>query len=230
MFNRLVLIGNLTKDCEQKTGDGWMLATSAIAVSQKKGNGQEEVTFLDLTFWNKNAEIALQYLSKGRRVCVEGKLKMDSWQDKETGKQRVKHYMLVENIVMLDYKQDGNNQQPSYQNQNANQGGYNRGNQNYRANPNGYQPQQGFGQPNGGQNQYQQRPVQTPYANQQPQQTNNNLNGAAINEPYSPTNNQNRAPAQNTNQNSYQQPMPNSPQVGFSGNSAEFLDGDDPLF
>lgn len=119
MFNKIVLVGNLTTDIELRyTQNGAAIGNSAIAVTRKytlNGEKREETCFIDITFFGKQAEVSNQYLQKGSKLLVEGRLKFDQWTD-SNGQNRSKHSVAVEVMEMLgDAKQ--NNQ--SYQ-----QGGY----------------------------------------------------------------------------------------------------------
>ena len=121
MFNKVILGGNLTRDTELKyTQNGAGIANTAIATSRKftsNGEKKEEVCFIDITFFGKLSEVANQYLHKGSKVLVEGRLKFDQWVDKD-GQKRSKHSIIVETMQMLDSKDDNqqhNNQQQSYQ-------------------------------------------------------------------------------------------------------------------
>ena len=124
MYNRIIIVGNLTRDTELKyLQSGTAIANTGIASTKKfKSNGEQkqEVMFVDITFFGKTAEIANSYLHKGSKVLVEGRLKLDQWQD-QSGAKRSKHSITVENLQMLDTKQ---NSQESYSNppQNSNQG------------------------------------------------------------------------------------------------------------
>ncbi len=111
MFNKVILVGNLTRDIELRyTPGGTAVGNTGIATSRKfkGGDGQmkEEVCFIDLTFFGRTAEIANQYLRKGSKVLVEGRLKFDSWEDQSGGK-RSKHSITVENMTMLDSRGSG---------------------------------------------------------------------------------------------------------------------------
>lgn len=125
MFNRVVLIGNLTRDIELRyTTAGAAIGNSAIAVTRKfnvNGEKREETCFIDITFFGKQAEIANQYLSKGSKLLVEGRLKFDQWTD-NNGQNRSKHTISVENMEMLGGQQQGGYNQNS--NQGYQQGGY----------------------------------------------------------------------------------------------------------
>lgn len=103
MFNKIVLVGNLTKDIELRyTQGGAAIGSSGIAVTRKytlNGEKREETCFIDIVFFGKQAEIANQYLSKGSKLLVEGRLKFDQWTD-NNGQNRSKHTVAVENMEM----------------------------------------------------------------------------------------------------------------------------------
>jgi single-strand DNA-binding protein len=111
-LNKVMLIGNLTRDPEVRfTPKGTAVCDMAIAVNRRyvndAGERQEEVTYLDVVLWNKQAELAGQYLAKGRSVYIEGRLQMDSWEDKATGQKRTKIRIVCENMQFLDSKGSG---------------------------------------------------------------------------------------------------------------------------
>nr|DAX64730.1 MAG TPA: Single strand binding protein [Caudoviricetes sp.] len=122
MFNKIVLVGHLTRDIELRyTTAGAAIGNSAIAVTRKfsvNGEKREETCFIDLTFFGKQAEVSNQYLQKGSKLLVEGRLKFDQWQD-SNGQNRSKHSVAVEVIEMLgDAKQNNQGyQQGGYSNQ-----------------------------------------------------------------------------------------------------------------
>ena len=108
MFNKVILVGNLTRDIELRyTPSGTAVGNTGIATNRKfkssDGQQREEICFVDLTFFGRTAEIANQYLKKGSKVLVEGRLKFDTWEDQNGGK-RSKHSITVENMTMLDSK------------------------------------------------------------------------------------------------------------------------------
>ena len=108
-LNKVMLIGNLTRDPEVRfTPKGNAVCDMAIAVNRRylsdTGERVEEVTYLDIVLWNKQAELAGQYLAKGRSVFIEGRLQMDSWEDKATGQKRSKIRIVCENMQFLDSK------------------------------------------------------------------------------------------------------------------------------
>ena len=117
MFNKIILVGNLSRDIELRYSQGGMaIANTAIATSRKftvNGEKKEEVCFIDITFFARSAEVANQYLRKGSKILVEGRLKLDSWVD-QNGQKRSKHSVVVETMQMLDSKQDSQ-QQPQQQ-------------------------------------------------------------------------------------------------------------------
>jgi single-strand DNA-binding protein len=106
-LNKVMLIGNLTRDPEVRyTPKGSAVCDMAIAVNRRylnenTGERVEEVTYLDIVLWNKQAELAGQYLAKGRSVFIEGRLQMDTWEDKATGQKRSKIRIVCENMQFL---------------------------------------------------------------------------------------------------------------------------------
>ena len=115
MFNKIILVGNLTRDIELRYSQGGMgIANTAIATSRKytsNGEKKEEVCFVDITFFARSAEIANQYLRKGSKILVEGRLNFDQWVD-QNGQKRSKHSVVVETMQMLDSKGDAQEHQP----------------------------------------------------------------------------------------------------------------------
>ena len=108
MYNKIILAGNLTRDVEVRyTQGGSAIGNTAIATSRKfksaTGEQKEEVLFVDLTFFGRTAEIANQYLRKGSKVLVDGRLKLDQWTAQD-GSKRSKHSVTVENLQMLGSK------------------------------------------------------------------------------------------------------------------------------
>lgn len=114
MFNRVIMLGNLTRDCELRyLPNGSAVCTTGIATNRKfkksDGSQGEEVCFIDITFFGRTAEVANQYLHKGKKVMIEGRLKLDQWTD-DKGVKRSKHSIIVESMQMLDgfkSEQDG---------------------------------------------------------------------------------------------------------------------------
>jgi single-strand DNA-binding protein len=111
-LNRVLLIGNLTRDPELRyTPKGTAVTEIGLAVNRvytgEDGERKEETTFVDVTLWARLAEIAGQYLKKGRPVFVEGRLQLDTWDDKQTGQKRSKLRVVAENIQLLGSRQEG---------------------------------------------------------------------------------------------------------------------------
>ena len=105
-FNKVMLMGNLTRDPEVRyTPKGTALATIGLAVNRTwttdGGEKKEEVTFVDVEVWGRQAETIGQYLSKGRPLLVEGRLKLDQWDDKESGQKRSKLTIVYETFQFL---------------------------------------------------------------------------------------------------------------------------------
>lgn len=115
MYNKVILVGNLTRDIELRYSQGGMgIAKTAIATSRKfttNGEKKEEVCFVDITFFGRSAEVANQYLRKGSKILVEGRLNFEQWVD-QNGQKRSKHSVTVETMQMLDSK--GDNQGGGY--------------------------------------------------------------------------------------------------------------------
>ena len=110
MYNKIILAGNLTRDIEIRyTQSGSAIGNTGIASTRKfksaTGEQKEEVLFVDLTFFGRSAEIANQYLRKGSKILVDGRLKLDQWTAQD-GTKRSKHGVTVENMTMLGNKND----------------------------------------------------------------------------------------------------------------------------
>lgn len=113
MYNKVIIIGHLTKDIEmQYLQSSLALSKGSLATNRKykdkHGNPSEEVTYIDISLFGRSAEIANQYLRKGSKILVEGRLKFEQWLDKN-GTQRSKHSIVVENMQMLDSKSEHTN-------------------------------------------------------------------------------------------------------------------------
>ena len=164
MFNKIVMVGNLTRDIEVRyTQGGSAIAKTAIATSRKfsvNGERKEEVCFVDITFFGRSAEIANQYLRKGSKILVEGRLVFEQWVDQQGGK-RSKHSVTVESMQMLDTKNDSG-LAPNMNNTHNNMGGYPQQNGNYQ----NHQPHQ---------QSYNNQPKGNTQLPQQPQYQQNNI-------------------------------------------------------
>lgn len=140
-LNKVMLIGNLTRDPELRyTPKGTAVADVGLAINRVWRDDQsqkhEDTTFVDVTLWGRQAELAQQYLGKGRGVYIEGRLQLDTWDDKETGQKRSKLKVVGENLQFLPDGKGGGGQRPA--------GGGGGGN----AAP--AKPQQSSGSPQGG--------------------------------------------------------------------------------
>ena len=109
MFNKIILVGNLTRDIELRYSQGGMgIAKTAIATNHKftdNGEKKEEVCFVDITFFGRSAEVANQYLRKGSKILVEGRLQFEQWVD-QNGQKRNRHSVSVQTMQMLDSRSD----------------------------------------------------------------------------------------------------------------------------
>jgi single-strand DNA-binding protein len=100
-INQVILMGRLTRDPEQRTTtSGKTIASFSIAVD--RGGQDDAADFFEITAWEKLGELVMQYLSKGRRVLVQGRLRQDSWDDKETGKKRSRVEVTATDVTFLD--------------------------------------------------------------------------------------------------------------------------------
>ena len=114
-MNKVILIGNLTKNIDLKyLTTGVAVGESSIAINQvyKKQDGTkvQDTCFIDIVMYGRSAEISNQYLKKGSKLCIEGKLNFQQWSD-QNGNKRSKHIVSVEKVEFLDTKSDDNMQQ-----------------------------------------------------------------------------------------------------------------------
>ena len=105
-FNKVMLMGNLTRDPEIRyTPKGTAVAEIGLAINRyfsgESGDKREETTFVDVTLWGRTAEIASEYLKKGRPVFIEGRLQLDTWEDKQSGQKRSKLRVVAEGMQLL---------------------------------------------------------------------------------------------------------------------------------
>lgn len=110
-YNKVLLMGNLTRDIEVKyTPSNQAVANLGLAVNRRyrtrEGEDREETTFVDCEAWGTTAEIMKKYLHKGRPVFIDGRLKLDQWQDKD-GNNRSKLRVVVENFQFVDSRGGG---------------------------------------------------------------------------------------------------------------------------
>jgi single-strand DNA-binding protein len=106
-FNKVILAGNLTRDPEVRyTPKGTAIAKLGMAINRtwktETGETKEEVTFVDVDAFGRTAEVISQYLKKGRPILIEGRLKFDQWDDKQTGQKRSRLGVILENFQFLD--------------------------------------------------------------------------------------------------------------------------------
>src|SRR6266702_705647 len=105
-FNKVILLGNLTRDPEVRyTPKGSAVCDLGIAINRQytldSGEKREEVTYVDVVLWSRLAEIAGEYLKKGRPVFIEGRLQLDTWDDKQSGQKRSKMRVIGETMQLL---------------------------------------------------------------------------------------------------------------------------------
>lgn len=100
-INQVILLGRLTRDPEQRTtASGKNVVSFSIAVDRPTQDDQAD--FFNITAWEKLGDLVMQYLSKGRRVLVQGRLRQDSWEDKETGKRQSRIEVTASDVTFLD--------------------------------------------------------------------------------------------------------------------------------
>lgn len=107
-INQVILMGRLTRDPEQRTTTtGKTIASFSIAVD--RGGQDDAADFFNVTAWEKLGELVMQYLAKGRRVLVQGRLRQDTWDDKETGKRQSRIEVVATDVTFLDGPNGGDN-------------------------------------------------------------------------------------------------------------------------
>ena len=111
-LNKVLLMGNLTRDPEIKyTPKGTAIANFGLAVnrvySTDGGEKKEEVTFIDLEAWGRTAEVIGEYFKKGRPIFIEGRLKLDQWDDKQSGKKMSKLRVVVDSFEFIGPREGG---------------------------------------------------------------------------------------------------------------------------
>lgn len=117
-FNKVILVGNLTRDPELRyTPKGTAVAKIGIAVNRvytnEAGEKKEEVTFVDVDVWGRTAENVGQYMRKGRPIMIEGRLKLDQWDDKQTGQKKSRLGVVAESVQFLGSPSGGEGAAPS---------------------------------------------------------------------------------------------------------------------
>jgi len=111
-FNQVILIGNLTRDPELRvTPKGTALCKFGIAVNRtykdESGNNREEVNFFDIDAWGKQAEVISKFMTKGRPIFIQGRLKQETWDDKTTGQKRSKVVVVLEAFQFIGSREGG---------------------------------------------------------------------------------------------------------------------------
>lgn len=116
-MNKVILFGNLTRDVELRHTANSSVAGFGVAVNRKwknaAGESQEETTFVDCEAWGKTGEIIAQYFAKGAKILVEGRLKLDQWEDKDGGAKRSKIKVVVESFHFTGNKAEANAAKPA---------------------------------------------------------------------------------------------------------------------
>ena len=118
-LNKVLLLGRLTRDPQLKyTSNGTPVADLSLAINRfwsgQDGKRNEETTFVDVTLWSRQAELAAEYLSKGREVFIEGRLKFDQW-DTPEGQRRSKLSVVAESMQFIGPRNEGGGQQRGQQ-------------------------------------------------------------------------------------------------------------------
>ena len=113
-FNKVILAGNLTRDPELRyTPKGTAVCRFGLAVNRnwtsETGEKKEEVTFVDIDAFGRQAEVVAQYMKKGRPFLVEGRLKLDQWEDKNTHQKQTKLRVVLEGFSFIDSVRGGDN-------------------------------------------------------------------------------------------------------------------------
>ena len=100
-INQVILLGRLTRDPEQRTtASGKNVVSFSIAVDRQSQDDQAD--FFNITAWDRLGDLVMQYLSKGRRVLIQGRLRQDSWEDKDTGKRQSRIEVTASDVTFLD--------------------------------------------------------------------------------------------------------------------------------
>jgi single-strand DNA-binding protein len=133
MVNKVILVGNLGRDPEvRSTPSGQPVATFTLATSRrwrdKSGQKQEQTEWHTVVVWGKQAEIAGQYLTKGKQIYVEGRLQTRSWDDRQTGEKKYKTEVVCDNFQMLSARGGGSDFESQGRDQGSHQGGGQGGN------------------------------------------------------------------------------------------------------
>ena len=133
MLNKVMLIGRLGRDPEvRQTQSGTAVANFSLATNRvwrdRDGNKQEETEWHQIVVWGRQAEVAGQYLTKGRQVFIEGRIQTRSWDDRNTGEKKYRTEIVAENFQMLGGRDDVSDSGPSYEpDQGPSSGGFDAG-------------------------------------------------------------------------------------------------------
>ncbi len=148
-INKVMITGNLTRDAELRTTpSGTSILNVGVAVNdrrrnQQSGEWEDYANFIDCTMFGRRAEALAQYLTKGVKVAIEGRLRYSSWEDRNTGQRRSKVDVTIDEIEFMSSRNGGGF--------GGNDGGYGQGNGGYNQNNGGYrQNNNGYGQGNNG--------------------------------------------------------------------------------
>jgi single-strand DNA-binding protein len=111
-FNKVILLGNVTRDPEIRyTPKGTAVTELGVALNRvytsDNGERREEVTFVEVTLWGRTAEVAGEYLKKGRPVFIEGRLQLDTWDDKQSGQKRSKLKVVADGLQLIGGRPGG---------------------------------------------------------------------------------------------------------------------------
>lgn len=171
-YNKVILLGNLTRDPELRyTNSGTAVCEFGLAVNRRIGNdpNKDEVCFVDIVVWDKQAESTGRILQKGAPALIEGRLQFDQWQDRETGQKRSRLRVVAERVQFIGSRQDRDDYDGDQQQNHAPRQNQPPRNQ-YPQQQRGYQNQGGGYQQQGGGNQPPPRQQNNNYQPPQPQQ------------------------------------------------------------
>ena len=136
-FNKVILLGNLTRDPELRyTPKGTAVTDISLAINdmRSKSAEQQRTTYVDVTFWDRSAEIICEYMRKGSSILVEGRLQTDSWEDRETGKRVYKLKVIAQNFQFTGSRSDNPGSSSMTTNRNSGGGNYENYNNNRGSN------------------------------------------------------------------------------------------------
>ena len=117
-YNRVVVVGNTTRETELKyTQSGMAVVELGLAMNEKRKNASgewiDEAVFVDVTLWGKTAEVCGEHVQKGQQILIEGRLKLDTWNDRNTGEKRSKLKVTGDKLVFVGSKRDGGSAPPA---------------------------------------------------------------------------------------------------------------------